>query len=86
MPQSTEYNIRGGITSTKGAEAGKDTKYDAIAEKKEREAYQKAKGVAGIGGVSKRQTPQYKAGEDEHIKKWREGRAKHAGQVKGVTG
>lgn len=84
MPQST-FNTRGELTSTKGSEAGKDKKYDEIAENAEREAYRKKRGLAGLGSASKRANPTYKAEEEAHIKEWRAKRAQRSGQIKAVT-
>lgn len=84
MPQST-FNTRGELTSTKGSEAGKDKKYDEIAENAAREAFRKSKGAAGLGNAAKRSSPKFKAEEEAHIKEWRAKRAQRSGQIKAVS-
>jgi hypothetical protein len=65
-------------TGFKGKEAGKGAKYDAMAEQQERQRYRAAQGASGIGGARKAATPEFRAKEDAHIKKWRARRAAKA--------
>ena len=73
---------RGNVTGHKGSEAGKEAKYDKIAEDAERQTYRQKHGAGGLGGARKANDPKFKAGEDAHIRKWREARAKAAGRQK----
>lgn len=85
MPQqpTTIYDPYGRAVGAKGAEAGKEGKYNEIAESEAREAYRKAQGMSGIGKAGARAKPEYKQKEDAHIAAWRkEQEAKRVAQAK----
>jgi hypothetical protein len=63
------------IKSARGSEAGKDAKYDAAEEKEQRQRYRAHKGAAGIGNSAKRNTKEFRAGEEAYIAGWKKRRS-----------
>lgn len=82
MPEGTTTYKGGKFESFKGSEAGKDTKYNAMAQKDIEDAYLKSKGWNGLGGASKRkpgwqQSPEFQTFAKDY--------AKSQGQKKAMT-
>lgn len=77
----------GEVRSVKGSEAGKDAKYDAIAEKDEVQRYNNAHGAGGLGGARKASDPKFQAARKAHMSKWRKARkaAKGKGRKKAAS-
>lgn len=75
---TVKHRIGGGIHSARGAEAGKTAKYDAIAEKEERQRYRAKHGASGLGGARKAADPKFRAAEDAHIAAWKKRRREAA--------
>ena len=83
MAEQVIRNPRGkGVISVTGGEAGKGAKYDAIAEKEERQKYRARHGASGLGGARKASETAFQAKENAHIKAWKKARSAAAGKKK----